>query len=36
MSGASRSEDRAKADWLVPAGLLALGIVPAERKVKPQ
>jgi len=38
MTGASRSEDRTKAnarpaasraDWLVPAGLLALGIVPA-------
>lgn len=29
MNGASRTEDRTKANWLVPAGLLALGFVPA-------
>jgi len=29
MNGAGRNEDRTKASWLVPAGLLALGIVPA-------
>jgi len=29
MREASRNEARTKADWLVPAGLLALGIVPA-------
>jgi len=29
MSGVSRNENRPRAGWLVPAGLLALGIVPA-------
>lgn len=29
MNGASRNEDRTRADWLVPAALLALGFVPA-------
>lgn len=29
MTGASCSKDRTQAGWLVPAGLLALGIVPA-------
>ncbi len=29
MNGASRTENQTKASWLVPAGLLALGIVPA-------
>lgn len=36
MSGASRSEEQTQAGWLVSAGLLALGIVPAESKVQPQ
>lgn len=29
MNGAGHVENQARADWLVPAGLLALGIVPA-------
>jgi uncharacterized membrane protein len=29
MSRASRSQNQTRADWLVPSGLLALGIVPA-------
>lgn len=29
MNGASHNENRTRADWLVPAGLLALGFVPA-------